>query len=253
MTFSIIGRCAETGQLGIAISSSSIAVGARCPWVRAGVGAVASQNITLPALGPQILDALERGQLPPAALDQVLTANGWSEYRQVTVIDSHGQVALFTGKQALGVHDAVAGEQCAAAGNLLSSRQVIEAMVHAFEQAEGHLADRLLAAMASKSGKIGFVGGQDIPLVRKFLCGYEQGAKYANPKVEVVSSMTGKVYKPSTGSTRAVWVCENDIDAHAVGTLQNMLMRAKQPWVLDWSALTSMDQKAARALLRSTT
>jgi len=147
MTFSIIGRCAETGQLGIAISSSSIAVGARCPWVRAGVGAVASQNITLPALGPQILDALERGQLPPAALDQVLTANGWSEYRQVTVIDSHGQVALFSGKQALGLHNAVAGEQCAAAGNLLASQQVIQAMVDAFEQAGGHLADRLLAAM----------------------------------------------------------------------------------------------------------
>lgn len=148
MTFSIIGRCQETGQVGIAISSSSIAVGARCPWVRAGVGAVATQNITLPALGPQILDALEQGQLPPAAaLDRVLSANGWSEYRQVTVIDSHGQVALFTGKEALGTHNAVAGEQCAAAGNLLSSQAVIAAMVTAFEQAGGHLADRLLAAM----------------------------------------------------------------------------------------------------------
>ncbi|MFB4391885.1 MULTISPECIES: DUF1028 domain-containing protein [unclassified Pseudomonas] len=148
MTFSIIGRCQETGQLGIAISSSSIAVGARCPWVRAGVGAVASQNITLPALGPQLLDALEQGQLPPtAALDRVLSANGWSEYRQVTVIDSHGNVALFTGSQALGVHHALAGEQCAAAGNLLASRAVIEAMVKAFEQAGGHLAERLLAAM----------------------------------------------------------------------------------------------------------
>lgn len=148
MTFSIIGRCQETGQVGIAISSSSIAVGARCPWVRAGVGAVATQNITLPALGPQVLDALEHSQLAPAAaLDQVLSANGWSEYRQVTVIDSQGQVALFTGKQALGVHNAVAGEQCAAAGNLLSSIEVIEAMVQAFERTGGHLADRLLAAM----------------------------------------------------------------------------------------------------------
>ena len=65
MTFSIVGRCAETGQLGIAISSSSIAVGARCPWLRAGVGAVASQNVTLPALGPQILDLLEAGAIAP--------------------------------------------------------------------------------------------------------------------------------------------------------------------------------------------
>lgn len=147
MTFSIIGRCPETGQLGIAISSSSIAVGARCPWVRAGVGAVATQNITLPALGPQVLDALEHGQAPSTALEQVLRANGWSEYRQVTVIDSQGQVALFTGREALGVHNAVAGQQCAAAGNLLSSIHVIEAMVEAFEQAAGHLGDRLLAAM----------------------------------------------------------------------------------------------------------
>ena len=59
MTFSIVGRCERTGQLGVAISSSSIAVGARCPWVRAGVGVVSTQNITLPALGPRVLDLLD--------------------------------------------------------------------------------------------------------------------------------------------------------------------------------------------------
>ncbi|UXY53290.1 DUF1028 domain-containing protein [Pseudomonas tohonis] len=148
MTFSIIGRCADTGQLGIAISSSSIAVGARCPWLRAGVGAVATQNVTLPALGPQILDLLEHQHLDPAAaLDRALHANGWSQYRQVTVIDGQGRTALFSGKEALGLHNAVAGEQCVAAGNLLSGTGVIDAMVQAFENAPGLLADRLLAAM----------------------------------------------------------------------------------------------------------
>ncbi|BCG22246.1 hypothetical protein TUM18999_04370 [Pseudomonas tohonis] len=148
MTFSIIGRCADTGQLGIAISSSSIAVGARCPWLRAGVGAVATQNVTLPALGPQILDLLEHQHLEPAAaLDRALHANGWSQYRQVTVIDGQGRTALFSGKEALGLHNAVAGEQCVAAGNLLSGTGVIDAMVQAFENAPGLLADRLLAAM----------------------------------------------------------------------------------------------------------
>lgn len=147
MTFSIVGRCAETGQLGIAISSSSIAVGARCPWLRAGVGAVATQNITLPALGPQILDLLDAGELPAAALDRALSSNGWSQYRQVTVLDSHGRTALFSGSEALGVNHAQAGEQCVAAGNLLTARAVIEAMVTAFESAEGCLAERLLAAM----------------------------------------------------------------------------------------------------------
>lgn len=148
MTFSIIGRCPETGQLGIAISSSSIAVGARCPWVRAGVGAVATQNVTLPALGPQILDLLEGMQLvPEAALDRALSANDWSQYRQVTVIDGKGRTAFFTGKEALGVNNVVAGEQCVAAGNMLAGVEVIEAMVPAFENAHGMLADRLLAAM----------------------------------------------------------------------------------------------------------
>jgi uncharacterized Ntn-hydrolase superfamily protein len=155
MTFSIVGRCPETGQLGIAISSSSIAVGARCPWARAGVGVVATQNVTLPALGPQVLDLLEHDQLDPAAaVERALNANGWSEYRQVTAIDAQGRTAFFTGKEALGVHHAVAGEQCVAAGNMLAGVEVIDEMVRTFENAQGALADRLLAAMhaATKAG-----------------------------------------------------------------------------------------------------
>jgi uncharacterized Ntn-hydrolase superfamily protein len=155
MTFSIVGRCEQTGQLGIAISSSSIAVGARCPWTRAGVGAVATQNVTLPALGPRVLDLLDTRQLDPqAALDAALKEDEWSAYRQVTVIDSEGRTALFTGAEALGVHNAVAGQQCVAAGNMLAGQHVIDAMVSAFETKSGALAERLLAAMhaAMKAG-----------------------------------------------------------------------------------------------------
>ncbi|VVN77187.1 hypothetical protein PS706_00837 [Pseudomonas fluorescens] len=146
MTFSVVARCAETGQLGIAISSSSIAVGARCPWLRPGVGAVASQNITLPSLGPQVLDLLEQGVAPSEAL-AALAGQDRSEYRQVTVIDNAGRTAHFSGAQTLGIHHAVSGEQCVAAGNMLAHPAVIDAMVAAFEKASGHLADRLLAAM----------------------------------------------------------------------------------------------------------
>ena len=66
---------------------------------------------------------------------------------------------------------------------------------------------------------------------------------------ELIGQLTGKTYTPSTSSARAVWVCEPELDAHAVGTLQNVLSRAPQPWVLDWSALEMIDVKAARALL----
>lgn len=148
MTFSIVGRCRETGQLGIAISSSSISVGARCPWVRAGVGAVATQNVTLPALGPRILDLLEQQKLAPHdALKHACDADAYSAYRQVTVIDAQGRTAFFTGANALGLNHAVAGEQCVAAGNMLAETGVIDAMVHAFERTPGLLADRLLRAM----------------------------------------------------------------------------------------------------------
>ncbi|WP_417661477.1 DUF1028 domain-containing protein [Pseudomonas sp.] len=155
MTFSIVGRCPETGQLGIAISSSSIAVGARCPWLRSSVGAVSTQNITLPALGPEILDLLEGGESAASALDKALSRHGYSQYRQVTVIDMDGETAHFTGSQALGINHALAGEGCVAAGNLLSNQAVIEAMVRAFEDSAGEaLADRLLSAMhaAIKTG-----------------------------------------------------------------------------------------------------
>jgi uncharacterized Ntn-hydrolase superfamily protein len=148
MTFSIVGRCRETGQLGIAISSSSIAVGARCPWVRAGVGVVATQNVTLPALGPRILDLMAQQELAPqAALMRARETDTFDAYRQVTVIDAQGRTAFFTGDNALGVHHALAGDQCVAAGNMLAATHVIDAMVQAFERTEGLLAERLLAAM----------------------------------------------------------------------------------------------------------
>ena len=142
MTLSIAARCAESGQLGIAISSSSIAVGARCPWLVAGVGAVSSQNITLPALGQQILARLEAGLAPEQALKSALAEDRFSEYRQVTVIDASGRSAAFSGDKTLGIYHVVQGKECVAAGNML-----IAAMVTAFEATTGELTSRLITAL----------------------------------------------------------------------------------------------------------
>ncbi|SEL60383.1 Uncharacterized conserved protein, Ntn-hydrolase superfamily [Kosakonia sacchari] len=147
MTLSIIGRCAQTGQIGIAISSSSIAVGARCPWLRSKVGAVSTQNITLPALGPRILDRLQHGDSAETALQFGLGTDDYFMYRQVTVLTASGESAFYSGEKTLGVNNALRGENCVAAGNLLANADVITAMVNAFEQQSGHLADRLIAAM----------------------------------------------------------------------------------------------------------
>jgi len=147
MTFSIVGRCAATGQLGIAISSSSIAVGARCPWLRPGVGAVSTQNITLPALGALTLDQMENGLSCEQALEAALRVDDYRQFRQVTAIDHLGRTAHFSGSETLGTHHALSGEQCVGAGNMLADRAVIKALVRAFESCEGLLAERLIAAM----------------------------------------------------------------------------------------------------------
>ncbi|MDD9800022.1 MAG: DUF1028 domain-containing protein [Gammaproteobacteria bacterium] len=148
MTFSIAGRCGRTGMLGVAITTSSISVGARCPWVRAGCGAVSTQNITDPELGPVILDALAAGRSAEEAVADVMR-RPHIEYRQLTVVDGSGEVAHFTGEHILGIHAVAQGDGCVAAGNLLAHDGVARVMVETFTAAAGrHLAQRLLDALA---------------------------------------------------------------------------------------------------------
>lgn len=148
MTFSIIGRCERTGMFGVAITTSSICVGARCPHARARVGAVATQNITDPNLGPLILDRLEAGDDASAALANVMQAREHLDYRQLTVVDVNGNTAHHTGANILGTNAVVEGKDCLAAGNLLATSNVPQAMVDGFVSNPGeHLAERLLRAI----------------------------------------------------------------------------------------------------------
>lgn len=147
MTFSLVARCAATGQFGIAISSSSPAVAARCAHVRAGVGAVASQNITDPALGPLLLDLLEEGMTAAEALGAVTQDRAHIDYRQLLVVDQTGATAIHSGAQVLGLWGEARGRDCAAGGNLLADPGIPAAMVAAFEAATGPLGERLLQAL----------------------------------------------------------------------------------------------------------
>ncbi len=158
MTFSLIGRCARTGQFGMVISSSSPAVAARCAHVRAGVGAVASQNITDPALGPLLLGQLAAGKPAALALAAVTTGREFIDYRQLLVIDTAGGTAIHSGRQVLGVWGQAQGTDCAAGGNLLANDTIPAAMVAAFEVATGHLGDRLMAALLAGLGAGGEAG-----------------------------------------------------------------------------------------------
>ena len=144
MTFSLIARCATTGQFGVVISSSSPAVASRCAHVRAGQGAVASQNITDPALGPFLLDRLDQGA---AAAMSAVQDRPYIAYRQLLAIDAQGDTAIHSGDQVLGVWGQAQGKDCAAAGNLLADAAIPARMVAAFETAQGDFGDRLMAAL----------------------------------------------------------------------------------------------------------
>ncbi|MDQ0302635.1 DUF1028 domain-containing protein [Ancylobacter polymorphus] len=160
MTFSISARCPRTGQFGIAVSSSSPAVAARCAHARAGVGAVATQNITDPTLGPKGLDLMASGLSAPEALARLKAEGAHIDYRQIALIDAEGRTAGFSGAKTLGTHHIAEGENVVAAGNLLSSPLVPQAMVDAFSAAQGPLGDRLVAAMKAALA----AGGEEGPV-----------------------------------------------------------------------------------------
>jgi uncharacterized Ntn-hydrolase superfamily protein len=148
VTFSLAARCAGSGRFGMVVTSSSPAVAARCAHARAGVGAAASQNITDPSLGRQLLDLLASGLPASEAMAQLVANAPYGEFRQLTCVDASGLVASHSGERTLGRHATAEGVGCVAAGNLLADEGVPEAMVDAFEDAEDDdLGDRLVDAL----------------------------------------------------------------------------------------------------------
>lgn len=149
MTFSIVAFDSGSGNVGIAITTSSIAVGSRCPWVRAGVGAVATQNITDPNLGVMVLDCMEAGDSASAAINKVVESQKNIEYRQLTAVDIHGGTGHFTGTEILGTNSVAVADSCVAAGNLLANEAVPQAMIQSFLERDKsvHLAENLVNAL----------------------------------------------------------------------------------------------------------
>ena len=173
MTFSLVARDPATGAFGIVISSSSPAVASRCAHTRATVGVVASQNITNPALGPRVLDALAGGSDSDAALKAALAHEQFPDYRQLTVVDALGNTAVHSGSQSLGVHTHLEGDQAVAAGNLLKNERVISELLAGYTDSasaafEERLLDGLRAALAAggEEGPVhsaGLVAVEDVP------------------------------------------------------------------------------------------
>ncbi|HXS44036.1 MAG TPA: DUF1028 domain-containing protein [Solirubrobacteraceae bacterium] len=159
-TYSIVARDRRTGELGVAVQSHWFAVGAIVPWVRAGVGAVATQSIAEPAYGPQALDALAAGARAPGALDGLLADDAQARFRQVGVVDAHGDVAVHTGAGCVAHAGDERGAGFTAQANMMASAAVWPAMARAFEAAVGPLARRLLAALHAAQAEGGDIRGR---------------------------------------------------------------------------------------------
>ena len=148
-TFSIVGYDPQAQEWGIAVESKFLAVGAVVPWAQAGAGAVATQSYSNTSFGPNGLALMAQGLSAQETLDQLVAEDEGRARRQVGLVDAQGQAATFTGDECHAWAGGLTGTYYAAQGNILVSGATVEAMAKTFEEAQGELAERLVAALAS--------------------------------------------------------------------------------------------------------
>lgn len=146
-TFSIVARDQQTGEIGVAVQSKFIAVGSVVPYAQAEVGAIASQAWGNPRYGPVGLDLLARGRTAEEVVRLMTDADPNREHRQLAVIGTEGNASIFTGKECKDWAGGKTGVNYAVQGNLLTGTEVIHAMSVGFEEANGTLAERMIASL----------------------------------------------------------------------------------------------------------
>ena len=160
MTFSIVARDPQTGELGIAVQSKFLAVGAVVPWARAGVGAIATQSWANTSYGPRGLALLEQGLSAQETLAQLTGNDEGRSNRQVGIVPAIGEPVSFTGGECYPWAGGITGEHYACQGNILVGPDTVQAMARTFEQTEGALCDRLVTALAAAQAAGGDSRGQ---------------------------------------------------------------------------------------------
>jgi uncharacterized Ntn-hydrolase superfamily protein len=161
VTYSIVARDVETGELGAAIQSAAFGAGVRTLWIEPGVGAVASQSFSDPSYGPVCLLALRTGATASAALAAAARRDRMSPYRQVGVVSSAGTAAAFTGAACVAEAGHLHRRNVACQANMMASQEVWPAMMEAYLGASGTLADRLVAALEAAQEAGGDWRGQE--------------------------------------------------------------------------------------------
>jgi uncharacterized Ntn-hydrolase superfamily protein len=166
-TFSIAARCWKTGRLGVAVATAVPAVGAICPAVRPGIGAVSTQSWVNPYLATDALDALAAGLDAQAALDPALARDASRDLRQIGLVDAQGRSAAWTGASCTSWFGQKTGPDYAVQGNMLTGPEVIAAMVAAFAGSTGDtLQERLMRCLEAGDAAGGDKRGKQSAAIR---------------------------------------------------------------------------------------
>lgn len=159
MTYSIVARDRASGALGVGVQTHQPCVGAIVPWVKAGVGAVATQSFANINFGPQGLALLESGLPAARALAAMIAGDDLESRRQVAVVDDAGTAAVHTGSDCIPFAGHIVGEAFSAQANMMTSEGVPEAMAEAYTSSSGHLAERIMAALEAAQAAGGDIRG----------------------------------------------------------------------------------------------
>ncbi len=159
-TFSIVAADPQTGEIGIAVQSKFLSVGAVVPWVRAGTGAIATQAFANTAYGPRALDMLASGGTPERVAHELIERDDGRADRQFGIVDVRGHSTSYTGERCIEWAGGIAGPNFATQGNCLAGPAVIDALASTFQIAAGPLADRLLSALRAGQAAGGDKRGQ---------------------------------------------------------------------------------------------
>ena len=160
-TFSIVAFDPKTTELGIAVESKFLAVGAVVPWASAGVGAIATQSFANTSYGPRGLRMLKQGLTPKQVGQKLIAGDKQADQRQFGMVDAKGRAFTYTGGGCYEWAGGKTGKNYAAQGNILASPQVVDALAETFEMTSGTLAERLVAALAAGQAAGGDRRGQE--------------------------------------------------------------------------------------------
>jgi uncharacterized Ntn-hydrolase superfamily protein len=160
MTYSIVARDSETGNLGVAVQSHWFSVGSVVTWAESGVGAIATQSFAEPAYGPRGLALMRLDVDPVTALAALTSADANQSRRQVAFVDAGGRVAVHTGDQCIEAAGHVTADGVSCQANMMRGNGVWPAMLEAYHRSSGDLADRLMAALDAAEAAGGDIRGR---------------------------------------------------------------------------------------------